>query len=339
MVIDTYRLRLFVQIKLPGQGLVFYRKYGKVRLKFPGKPERKFSCRSSIGRSFTMPKAFVEGDTFLKKRLLPSQELPTSEKLFLQKGREFFVTKYAPSRNQHLILTLASPLPAMDGTSKLLEVYAYDPHIRIEGEEAQRVIRLNVPYRSQMDNEQITGRDGRIWYSNRQCNTTCNTMLADFLLAGSLSKWAVQNKQPEPESVFMRLVRKHGDTVDHDAQTQALRELKIESYFSRTLSIQDVLRSLRAGIPVVVGFAYKVSGHICLVVGHDPVKKHWLVHDPYGIRHGITDNYDVGVRAAFDQYSYDVFQQLFLINNHPESGWGRIVTSVRGKPTGLPTGL
>ncbi len=280
-----------------------------------------------------MPKAIVEANTFLKNQLLSSSELSEAEKIYLAAGATFDVVEYAPDRNQHMLIKLDQPMVAQDGKTALQQVYAYDPHIKIEGADANQVIKLNVPYCSQLNNEEAVFGPG--W---RQCNTTSNTMLADFLLQGELTRRAKEEGYPEPESVYMRIVAKYGDTIDHDAQTQALRELGIESYFSYTLSSKDLLASLKAGIPVVVGFAYKTSGHICIVVGHDPVQKAWLVHDPYGTRHGSSDSYDVGVGGAFDAYSYDCLQTIFW-DGGEESGWGRIVTSVRGKLTGLADNL
>ncbi len=280
-----------------------------------------------------MPKATIEFDTFLKKRAIGSGDLADSEKIFLPKGKEISVVEFAPDRNQHLFIKLASPLTAKDGKTKLQDVYVYDPHIKVEGEETKQALRLDVRYASQLNNDPAIFGPG--W---RQCNTTSNTMLADFLLKGELSKQAKEKGFPEPESIYMRLVNKYGDTIDHEAQTRALRELGIESYFSYTLSAKDVLASLSVGIPVVVGFAYKGSGHICLIVGHDPVKRSWLVHDPYGSRLGSSDSYDVGVGGVYDPYSYDTMQSIFW-DQGGEAGWGRIITSIKGKPTGLPTGL
>ncbi len=275
----------------------------------------------------------IESNTFLKKRLLGSDDLADSEKIFIPQGQMPAVSQYAPDRNQHVYLVLVSPLTAKDGTTQIQQVYAYAPHVKIEGDETNQITKLPVAYRSQLDNDQAVFGPG--W---RQCNTTSNTMLADYLLDGQLTQMAKEQGHPEPESVYMRLVAKYGDTIDHAAQTEALRELGIESYFSYTLSSKDLLLSLNAGIPIVVGFAYKGSGHICVIVGHDPIKRGWLVHDPYGTRHGASDSYDVGVGGEFDLYSYDVMQQVFW-DQGGESGWGRIVTSVKGKATGLPTNL
>lgn len=284
-----------------------------------------------------MPKIIIKADTFLKKRVLGAADLANAEKIFVTKGSDFLVTEVAPDRNQHIFLKPALPLTAKDGTTKLQTVYAYEPHIQISGDDTPQMIKLNVLYASQLGNEQIV-RDGQVWYDWRQCNTTSNTMLANYLLKGELTNKAKEQRLPEPESVYMRIVAKYGDTTDHDAQTKALNDLGIESYFSYTLSSKDVLLSLKAGIPVIAGFAYKYSGHICIIVGHDPVQKAWLVHDPYGTRHGASDNYDIGIGGAFDPYSYDTMQHVFW-DQGGEAGWGRIVTGIKGKPTGLPADL
>jgi Peptidase_C39 like family len=276
-----------------------------------------------------MPKAVIEANTFLKKKPISANDLTDSEKIFLQKDKTLFVNEFAPDRNQHLRMVLASPMLAKDGKTQLTEVFAYDPHIYVEGEDAVVSIRLKVPYYSQLNNDPSVFGPG--W---RQCNVTSNAMLADFLLGGELSQKAKAQGFSEPESVYMRIVAKYGDTTDHEAQTKALKDLGIESYFSYTLSSLDLLKSLRSNVPVVVGFAYKGAGHICVVVGHDPKKKVWLIHDPYGLRYGTSDSYDVGANGAYDSYGYNTMQQIFWDQGR-EAGWGRIVTSVKGKPTGL----
>lgn len=280
-----------------------------------------------------MLKVIVEADTFLKQKLLSAQDLHDAEKCFVSKGQSLEVLEYSPDRNQHLSLKLATSLIAKDGKTRLEQVYVYDPHVRIEGEKGNGIIKLNVPYFSQLNNEQTFFGPG--W---RQCNTTSNAMLADYLLKGELTQKAKQKGLLEPESIYMRLVKKYGDTIDHAAQTKALAELGIESYFSYTLSAKDVLGSLKAGIPVVVGFAYKGSGHICVIVGYSPEKKVWFVHDPYGTRHGSSDVYDVGVGGAYDSYTNETMQRIFW-DQGGESGWGRVVTKVKGSLTGLPTNL
>jgi len=280
-----------------------------------------------------MPKIIIGTNTVFKKKLLGSSDLTNSEKVLLTKGTKLDVREVAPDRNKHFLVEMTNPLVALDGKSSFHQGFIFGDHIQIETDELNRVIKLAVPYFSQLNNDPTIFGPG--W---RQCNTTSNAMLADFLLGGELSKRAKQQGLPEPESVYMRIVSKYGDTTDHTAQTKALMDLGIQSYFSYTLSGKDLLLSLRAKIPIVVGFAYKGSGHICVIVGHDPIQKQWLVHDPYGTRLGSSNSYDVGIGGSYDQYSYDVMQQIFW-DQGKEAGWGRIVTSVNGKSTGLPLGL
>lgn len=280
-----------------------------------------------------MPKIIIGTDTVFKKRLLGASDLANSEKVLLPKGTKLDVREVAPDRNKHYLVVMTAPLVAIDGKSSIQQGFIFADHIQIETAELNQVIKLSVPYFSQLNNDPTIFGPG--W---RQCNTTSNAMLADFLLSGELSKRAKQQGLPEPESVYMRIVGKYGDTTDHNAQTKALVDLGIQSYFSYTLSGKDLLLSLRAKIPIVVGFAYKGSGHICVIVGHDPIKKQWLVHDPYGTRLGSSNSYDVGIGGSYDQYSYDVMQQIFW-DQGKEAGWGRIVTRVNGKSTGLPLGL
>jgi len=272
--------------------------------------------------------------SFLKKRELGSQDLTAAEKVFVPAGTVMAINSWVPDRNQHVKLQLRSPVTSQDGVTTMTEVYIYEPHFKIDGISKDDLIKLPVKYRRQTDNEAYS-IFGPGW---RQCNLTSNTMMADYLLDGELSRQAAKQGMREPESAYMRILERHGDTTDHDAQTRALSQLGIESYFSRSLSQQDLLNSLRKGIPVVVGFAYKSSGHICLLVGHNPEKKVWLVHDPYGTRHGYSDAYDIGVGGEYDSYSYTIMQKVFWDMGR-EAGWGRVVTSVKGKPTGLPSGL
>ena len=272
--------------------------------------------------------------SFFKTKVLGSQELADQEKALIPAGTVLRAHAATPDRNQHIRLSLAAPVTAHDGVTPLSDVFAYESHVQLEGLRATTAIKLPVTYRRQTDNEvySIFGS------GSRQCNLTSNTMLADYLLKGELTRKAAEQGLKEPESYYMRILEKYGDTTDHGAQTRALQKLGIESYFSHSISSQDMMLSLQRKVPVVVGFAYKSSGHICLVVGHDPAKQCWLVHDPYGTRHGDSDSYDIGVGGAYDPYTYSTMQKIFWDMGR-EAGWGRIVTRVNGEATGLGAGL
>jgi uncharacterized protein YvpB len=102
------------------------------------------------------------------------------------------------------------------------------------------------------------------------------------------------------------------------------------------LRAEDLRSQLDKGIPVVVGVAFKGSGHIVCVIGYDGPT--WVVHDPYGTRHGASDRYDVGVGGEADRYSQSLMDKIYW-DGGKKSGWGRIVTAIASTPTGMPTGI
>ncbi len=95
---------------------------------------------------------------------------------------------------------------------------------------------------------------------------------------------------------------------------------------------------LKAGYPVVLGLAYKSSGHMVLATGFDLNKEQILIHDPYGIRHGTSNSYEIGANGAYDPYSFGTLEQIWL-DMGAEAGWGRVPVAVDNKKTGLPDNL
>lgn len=187
-------------------------------------------------------------------------------------------------------------------------------------------MRLNVKYMCQVDNES--------GYGYRECCMTSNAMMAEYLTQGRLTREA-NGRQPEDR--YGDYLAPYGDTTDHSANTSTLKDLGIDSYWSYTLSREDVLKSLNAGIPVVVGVAYKSSGHILLIIGYEDTT--FIVHDPYGLRNGSTDEYiTIGSGGDSDRYSFTLMDAI-LFDGGPNSGWGRIVTAINGKSTGMRLGL
>jgi Papain-like cysteine protease AvrRpt2 len=194
-------------------------------------------------------------------------------------------------------------------------------------------IKLKVPYFAQID----TRPDG--W---RYCCAHSNAMLAAFCLGENYFRQAQNYNQAE--QYYIDELSQFGDTTDHNANTATLESLGIKSYWSQRLSPKDIQCSLLIGMPVVVGFAYKVSGHICIIVGRDGGD--WLVHDPYGRRNGTSNSYfihstDGGREGAYDRYSAAAMDAIFWDQggSDRESGWGRIVTSIKGLPVGNLVGL
>ena len=194
-------------------------------------------------------------------------------------------------------------------------------------------IKLNVDYFNQVDNDSNLFGSG-----TRQCNLTSNAMAAEFILKDarleSLTERAKRIGLREPESAYGQVLDKYGDTTNHTANTQALAELGLQSYFSMSLSLENAIASLDKRLPMPVGLHYKKSGHIVCLVGYDLQQEFFWVHDPYGVRAARADYYKAigGQSGRYDRYSFNIMEDLWTARS---DGWGRVFTAVGGKPTGL----
>ena len=268
--------------------------------------------------------------TWLKSKPIQSSELWDNQKFLFQKGSTISVESVIPMENQHSVITLNQSLQKEFNSYKTL--YGYTPHLEIIGDSNKRELFLNVPYFSQLNNQNYLFGPG-----SRQCNLTACAMYAAYLKPSLLS---ISNElgYTQFDSYYGDILSKYGDTTDHYAQTEALKELCIESYFSYSLSISDLVLCLQKNTPVVIGVTYKNSGHIIIVTGFNLDKELIYVHDSYGIRYGSSDIYEVGVEAKYDPYSFDLLKRIW-VDMGDEKGWGRIATSIDGKSTKLPYNL
>jgi hypothetical protein len=191
---------------------------------------------------------------------------------------------------------------------------------------------LPVKHRTQIDNNGGTGY--------RECFLTCATMLADYLLDRQLTDTAANMGSSEPEDVYAQELAKHGDTTDWDAELATLRAFGIEAYASTTASLNDVAHALQCGVPVILGTAYKGSGHMVLAVGRSPLG--FTILCPNGIRAGSSNDWICRFysesEAKPDSYSWDMLKRVFT-DMGSESGWAVFVTKVNGVPTGVKSGL
>jgi Papain-like cysteine protease AvrRpt2 len=287
-----------------------------------------------------MAKIKAIAQTIIRKQDIDSSLLdPTQKKnipVGVSLGGDIF-----PARGQSQEIVLAGDLAGLGKKGDRWFLYA--PHwefpaaIPVIGKASNicpKGIRLDVPYFAQCD----TRADGY-----RFCNSHANAMLTAFLLGDRYKVMAKGYSQPE--AFYIENLLRYGDTTNSDAQTQCLKEVfSIESYWSVSLSPGDVYASLQAGFPVVCGFAYKGSGHICVIVGMQD--GNYLIHDPYGVRNGTSNSYfcnstDQGREGAYDVMSASAMDAIYWDQggSDRESGWGRIITSVRGVQTGLKFGL
>jgi uncharacterized protein YvpB len=278
-------------------------------------------------------------DTIFKRLNQGGGDLDTLDKVNIKEDTVIAVNKVLPDTNQHSKVVLTSPLVLPNG-HELEEGYIYYPHWDIPFTGLPNEVKLSVKYYNQIDNSTNLFGTGY-----RQCNLTTCAMTLNFLLQRygqkNLDKLAEEGGFKEGESVYAKALKPFGDTIYHDAQTKALKQFKVESYFSLTLSLGDVIETLATFTPVPVGVSYKSSGHIILLVGYNLEQKVFYVHDPYGVRAGSSNVYhDIGSnKGAFDVYSFETFERIWGDKGNDESGWGRIITSVAGQTTGAKLGL
>ncbi|MEG4251056.1 C39 family peptidase [Microcoleus sp. Pol10D4] len=194
-------------------------------------------------------------------------------------------------------------------------------------------IKIDAKYFNQVDNDPRYFGTG-----HRQCTLTANAIAVEEILKKhkleTLTDRAIRLGLMEPECAYGVILNKYGDTTDHNANTQAIRVLEIESYFSVSLSVKTLIKSLEVGIPIPVGLHYKESGHSVTIVGVDTDNEFFWAHDPYGVRAGIADYYEKvgGQSGKFDKYSFRIMKELWESMN---DGWGRVFTHIKSTPTGL----
>ena len=163
-------------------------------------------------------------------------------------------------------------------------------------------------------------------------------MAAEFILKDrsmqALSAIARQNNEKEPESAYGKILDAWGDTTDHDANTKALRQLKLDSYWSTALDIDDIVASIDKRLPMPLGVEYGSSGHIICAVGYNLEREIIYVNDPYGARAGSANYYAVtgGNSGKLDTYTFNTMRSIWVKYS---DGWGRVFTSIGGVATGL----
>lgn len=192
-------------------------------------------------------------------------------------------------------------------------------------------IRLNVEYFAQNDNDGWAESGGYLVAGNVQCAATSNAMLLNYLKPELMAE--SERGFDEFESFYKERFDSLGysadDRGDHNCHTETLKSFGIKTQWRTNLTDADINKSLSKNFPVVVGFQYKVSGHICVIVGR--TDSGYLVHDPYGIRSGAEDYYSYinpgyGDRSgAFDLYSWENLEATLFDNDGRRTGaWGRI---------------
>lgn len=141
---------------------------------------------------------------------------------------------------------------------------------------------LKVQYFTQLDNY---GQE------DRTCNSSACWGGAIYMKSSLLANAGFDDNSDW--SFYLPRVEDIGDTTDHNAQTEALRKLGVESTWRTNLTIEAVTAEIDQGRPVVIGFLHKGPsdapfgfGHIILVIGYEKDSNSaviaLIVNDSYG---------------------------------------------------------
>jgi hypothetical protein len=193
------------------------------------------------------------------------------------------------------------------------------PSVEPPKQEAPGLIQLPVPYLSQNDSATSQGP--------RMCFSSSCAMAAAFL------KPAALNGNGQLDDQYLALVQRHGDTTDASAQVAALQSLGLQARFRTNGSIDQLIEQLQRGIPCPVGWLHKgpVSapsggGHWSLVIGWDPAKRQFLMHDPNGeadLVNGGYVNTSIGSGAA-QRYSERNWGRRWMVEGTGTGWWIQI---------------
>ena len=269
-----------------------------------------------------MPQITAVQDTLLKDKPYQANKCDRIEPI--AKDLILSVVEIRPERDQHMMIVFN---PAYKGKTTW---FIFAPHWRLPSvvsnafvETYKATLRLNVPYYAQNDNEAwITDGAG----GNTQCMVTSTAMLVNFIVK-DFEERAIANGFTQPEEYLKSKYYKYSKSRgDHDAMTVCLeREFGIKSIWRYTLNYDDIKSSIRRGIPPILGFHYKIAGHIVIATGFNDDGV--FINDPYGVRQGSDDLYTFinpgwgNQRGKNDFYSYSVLKYIWS----PGNGWGRIV--------------
>jgi GH24 family phage-related lysozyme (muramidase) len=191
------------------------------------------------------------------------------------------------------------------------------------------LIQLPVPYLSQNDSATSQGP--------RMCFSSSCGMAATFLNPDALRGPGQLDDQ------YLALVQRYGDTTDARAQVKALQSLGMQARFCTDGSIEHLIEQLQLSIPCPVGWLHKGpvlapsgNGHWSLVIGWDPAKRQFLLHDPNGeadLVNGGYVNTDIGNGAA-QRYSEWNWGRRWMVEGIGTGWWIEIHKGTRGAQAG-----
>jgi hypothetical protein len=218
-------------------------------------------------------KIIVTANTIFKQAALQSSDLPSNEKIDVEKGSEFEIAAYLEMGN-HLKFTLKSEFLAGRNTW-----IAYKSHIKLIGDDGLKSIgeyklgdklpeEVNLPitWFSQLNNK---------FQPTKTCNVTTVAMCLYYYGIRPKNR----NQQLEDE-LFQFVESKGWDKYTHEHLRRLFIEYGVFDKFKMDATWDEVKTHLANQNPVILPGQFTSSGHIIVLRGYD-AKGFW-VNDPNG---------------------------------------------------------
>lgn len=233
--------------------------------------------------------------TLLKSRPLQSNLLAAYEKLPIAQGKIFDLATCDRDRN-HWRITFP-PNANKPGNFFIYEGHCevgVAPHKGFAKKIVSPTVRLEVPYRSQLDNA---------YNPTGACNVTSLAMCLDFLKIPRRQKTGQFEDELYQYAIDQNYSR-------HSPQDLAAitRDYGAINYFTEWGTIERCQQHLVNGNPCVIHGYFTSFGHIIVLVGYD--SEGFVVHDPYG--EWFADGYRTDLSGEGLHYSYSLIQRTCI---------------------------
>jgi uncharacterized protein YvpB len=234
-------------------------------------------------------KLTITRTTFLKARPLLSSTLRDEEIIRATAGKTFEIESYKADRNKHWRIVFKSPYQGW------WVWFVYQKHVRIEVNKPDRppAIKLNVPYKSQLDNE---------FNPTGACNVTS--------IAMCLAYFGIEPQElPQLEDELYQYIERKGlSRHSPEDLARVVRDYGKKDDFTIWGTFERCRNHISAGNPAVIHGYFTSFGHIIVLVGYDD--KGFIVHDPYGEWFG--SGYRTDLSGKFLHYSYGLIQRTCI---------------------------
>jgi hypothetical protein len=234
-------------------------------------------------------KLIITRTTFFKARPLQSSSLRSDEIIRVERNRTFDIESYKADRNKHWRIVFNSPYEGW------WVWFVYQNHVRIEVDTTGRpaVMKLNVPFKSQLDNQlNPTGA----------CNVTSIAMCLAYF---GVEPQGVDQLEDE---LFLYMQRKGLSRHSPEDLARVVRDYGKKDDFTVWGTFERCRNHIAAGNPCVIHGYFTSFGHIIVLVGYDD--KGFIVHDPYG--EWFSSGYRTDLSGEFLHYSYNLIQRTCI---------------------------